>query len=298
MVEERAGLQKIAEISENLWFCMVDISLLKEQDINARLMKDNMFKQLTANIKKRGQLESVPFCCLQGNTIEIISGHHRVKASKMAGLKEIPILLDVSGLTRSQIAAKQLAHNSIEGFDDSDTLKEITKIINNVDDMLEAFMQNEFIEPQEDLSPLVHIKSDLDFKQISLVFLDNEIKDFNEFLRNLDQNPQEVWAADVRSFDDFCGALKKTQKVQDVKNVSAAISSMTKICNRYFDENGYEKNKPYVSVSKILGGATVPKETGNIIKEAVTSMVKNGDAKTKWEALENLAKEYLKKNEK
>ena len=298
MVEERAGLQKIAEISSGLWFCMVDISLLKEQDINARLMKDNMFKQLTANIKKRGQLESVPFCCLQGETIEIISGHHRVKASKMAGLKEIPILLDVSGLTRSQIAAKQLAHNSIEGFDDNDTLKEITKIITDVDDMLEAFMQNEFIEPQEDLPSLIHIKSDLDFKQISLVFLDNEIEDFNKFLRNLDQNPQEVWVGDVRSFDEFCASLKRTQKVQDVKNVSAGISSMAKICNRYFDENGYEKNKPYVSVSKILGGATVPKDVGETIKNAVSLMVKKGEAKSKWEAIEILSKEYLSKNEK
>lgn len=294
MAEKGNGVQKIAEISKDLWFCVVDISLLKEQDINARIMKENMFKQLTANIKKRGQLESVPFCCLDENgKIEIISGHHRVKASKMAGLTEIPILLDTSGLTRSQIAAKQLAHNSISGFDDPDILKEISKIITNVDDMLESFMEQEFIEPQEALSPLVHIKSELDWKQISLVFLENEIKDFKEFMKRLEQLPQEVWVGDVRSFDEFCKALKKTQKVQDVKNVSAAISAMIRICNRYFDENGYEKNRSYVSVSKILGGATCSKEAGEVIKEAVSKIVKNGEAKSKWEAMELLARRYL-----
>jgi hypothetical protein len=293
MAEERNGLQKIAQIGEDLWFCIVDISLLKEQDINARIMKDGMFKQLTANIKKRGQLESVPFCCMQNNTIEIVSGHHRIKAAKMAGLTSIPILLDVSGLNRSQIAAKQLAHNSISGFDDQDMLKEITKIIDNVDDMLESFMENEFIEPNEELSSLVHIKSDLDWKQISLVFLDNEIEDFDKFLKNLDQQPKEVWVADVRSFDKFCEGLKKTQKVQDVKNVSASVSAMVKICNRFFDENGYEKNKSYVSVSKILGGNTCSKEAGKTIKEALDKMVKNKEANSKWEAMEILARRYL-----
>ena len=294
MAEQRNGIQKIAEISKDLWFCTADISLLKEQDINARIMKDNMFRQLTANIKKRGQLESVPFCCLtKDDKIEIVSGHHRVKASKMAGLKEIPILLDTSGLTRSQIAAKQLAHNSISGFDDPDILREISKIINNVDDMLESFMEQQFIEPQETLPPLVHIKSDVDWKQISLVLLDNEIEDFNLFLKQLEQSPKEVWAADVRSFDDFCVALKKTQKVQDVKNVSAGVSAMTRICNRYFNENGYEKGRNYVSVSKILGGATCSKEAGETIKEAVTRMVKNKEANSRWEAMELLARRYL-----
>ena len=252
-----------------------------------------MFKQLTANVKKRGQLESVPFCCAVDNKIEIISGHHRIKAAKMAGIKYIPILLDTSGLTRSQIAAKQLAHNSINGFDDPDVLREITKIITDVDDMLESFITEQFVEPKEDLPSLIHIKSELEWKQISLVFLDNEIEDVENFLKRLEQTPNEIWVGDVRSFDDFCKMLKKTQRVQDVKNMSAGISAMVKICNRYFDENGYEKEKNYVSVSKILGGATCSKEAGEIIKSAVNKIVKNGEAKSKWEALEFLAKRYL-----
>ena len=34
------------------------------------------------------------------------------------------------------MAAKQLAHNAISGFDDQSTLKEIAKMIDDVDDML------------------------------------------------------------------------------------------------------------------------------------------------------------------
>ena len=44
MAEKRDGIQKIAEIGKDLWFCIVDIALLKEQNINARIMKENMFK--------------------------------------------------------------------------------------------------------------------------------------------------------------------------------------------------------------------------------------------------------------
>lgn len=63
MAEEGKGIQRIKEIGKGLWFCLADINVLKEQDMNARMMKENMMKQLSANIKKRGQLESVPLCC-------------------------------------------------------------------------------------------------------------------------------------------------------------------------------------------------------------------------------------------
>src|SRR6266699_1322539 len=46
-----------------------------------------------------------------------ISGHHRTRAATAAGLSELFVLVDVTGLSRSQIAAKQLAHNAIEGQD-------------------------------------------------------------------------------------------------------------------------------------------------------------------------------------
>lgn len=42
--------------------------------------------------------------------------------------------------SRSKIAAKQLAHNAISGFDDDSTLREIVKMIDDVDDMIESFV--------------------------------------------------------------------------------------------------------------------------------------------------------------
>ena len=127
------GYEVIYEMGSGLVIAKVGIDRVKEQDLNARVMKNEMQDQLTANIAKRGQLESLPFLVQTENALEIISGHHRIKSARAAGLKEFIAIVDESGLSRSQIAAKQLAHNAISGFDDDSTLKEIIKMITDVD---------------------------------------------------------------------------------------------------------------------------------------------------------------------
>ena len=104
--------EKLADLGSGLIIARVKVADVREQDINARIMKPEMMKQLTDNIRKRGQLESLPYCALT-DKIEIISGHHRFRAAREAGMKEVIVILDISGLNRSQIAAKQIPHNAI-----------------------------------------------------------------------------------------------------------------------------------------------------------------------------------------
>ena len=54
------GYEKIYDMGTGLIIAKVQIDKLREQDINARIMKKEMQDQLTANIKNRGQLESLP----------------------------------------------------------------------------------------------------------------------------------------------------------------------------------------------------------------------------------------------
>ena len=118
--------ETVADMGSGLVIAKVKLTDFREQDINARIMKTEMQKQLTDNIKKRGQLESLPFCALIDGKIEIISGHHRIRSAKDSGvLTELFVILDTTGLRRSQVAAKQLAHNAISGFDDQSTLKDV-----------------------------------------------------------------------------------------------------------------------------------------------------------------------------
>ena len=134
------GYEKIYDMGTGLIIAKVQIDKVREQDINARIMKKEMQDQLTANIKNRGQLESLPLLAEKDGVLEIVSGHHRIKSARAAGMKEIIAIIDVSGLSRSKIASKQLAHNAISGFDDPSVLREICKMLDDVDDMLESFI--------------------------------------------------------------------------------------------------------------------------------------------------------------
>ena len=78
--------ETVADMGFGLVIAKVKLTDFREQDINARIMKTEMQKQLTDNIKKRGQLESLPFCALIDGKIEIISGHHRIRSAKDSGV--------------------------------------------------------------------------------------------------------------------------------------------------------------------------------------------------------------------
>ena len=84
--EQSKNYEVIYDMGSGLVIAKVPIDKLKEQDINARIMKNEMQDQLTANIAKRGQLESLPLLVNVDGVIEIISGHHRIKSARAAGL--------------------------------------------------------------------------------------------------------------------------------------------------------------------------------------------------------------------
>ena len=163
-------------------------------------MKTEMQKQLTDNIKKRGQLESLPFCALIDGKIEIISGHHRIRSAKDSGvLTELFVILDTTGLRRSQVAAKQLAHNAISGFDDQSTLKEIAKMIDDVDDMLESYIGKDIIgEPMAELEKLLSPKVEFDWKNVTFTFLPHQLRDLDQLVKVLGSlNPDMLGVADI-----------------------------------------------------------------------------------------------------
>jgi ParB-like chromosome segregation protein Spo0J len=117
--------EKLLELGQGLELWKVGVDELREQDTNARSMPKEMFQRLTETIGRDKRLESLPFCALTPKGVEIVSGHHRVRTARAAEVKDIYILVDVTGLTPSEIAAKQLAHNSIEGTDNEQLVREI-----------------------------------------------------------------------------------------------------------------------------------------------------------------------------
>ena len=296
---EERGVEFVTDLGTDLYVAIVPINELREQDINARIMDDAKFKQLVNNIKKRGMVESLPFCAYTPKGIEIVSGHHRVKASREAGVKQLPVLLDMSGLNRSQIAAKQLAHNAISGIDDQNTLREIAKIITDVDDMLESAIDKEiFKEQKAEIERLSTPAVDIDWKTVQFTFLPHQIHDLDKLIEKT-QSVEIEGVASKEQFKPFVEALEKTQKFEDVKSVGTAVYLMTKAALERLGEGGYgEEDMDFVHLTKIFGGSAVPKEYADVISEAVKKMEKSGEINTKkkWEAIAAWAAKYLDEN--
>ena len=300
--EEMAGEQSkdyeiIYDMGGGLVIAKVGIDKAEEQDINARIMKNEMQDQLTANIAKRGQLESLPFLVEKDGKLEIISGHHRVKSARAAGLKEIIVIIDVSGLTRSQIAAKHLAHNAISGFDDESTLREIVKMITDVDDMIESFVGKDILEePLEQYEKMLSPAVQFDFKNVTFTFLPHQVRDMEALIKSLEvASPEIIGVAPYEQCKTFVETLSKYQKFEDIRNVGAAIHSMIETVNEKMNNAGYDENGEWTYLAKLFGSNAIPADAANIIQQAIKKAEKEGTvtSKNRWQLIEYLCAAYL-----
>lgn len=121
--------------TENRWkYDKVDIDLIDEAEMNANEMTRQDFDALCDNIGKSG-LSSVPCCYKKANgRYVMISGHHRLRACKKLHYREIGILwCNESDLSKDEIIAIQLSHNSLHGEDNRSILKKLFEQIQSVD---------------------------------------------------------------------------------------------------------------------------------------------------------------------
>ena len=285
----------LADLGNNLIIASVDVKMLREQDKNAHLMKPEMFRQLSENIKKRGGLESIPFCALVGKRIEIVSGHHRIRAAKEAGIERIYVMIDTSGLTRSQIVAKQLAHNALNGFDDKATLRELALMIEEVDDMIESYIGKDILkQPEEELEKLISPVLEYDWKEIQMIFLPHQVSDMEKLVATIDGNKDYIGAGHIDQFEKLLNTLSKYQKFTDIKNIGAAIHMMIEVANRVMSDAEFDGKEEWVPLSRILGNAAIPKESAEKVKKVLDQMEKNEEIEKnkRWKGLELMADKY------
>ena len=74
--------------------------------INAHFMAKRVYDQLVTNIKRDGNLSTLPLCWHDAaGKIHILSGHHRVDAARDAGIEALLYLYTDSELTADQRTA-------------------------------------------------------------------------------------------------------------------------------------------------------------------------------------------------
>jgi hypothetical protein len=237
MGKRKRNYEVMLDLGDGLCVCKGDIDSMREQDLNARSMPPEMFKQLAANIEKRQGLESLPLLAETEKGIEIVSGHHRVRAARAAEVTTIFFLLDRSGLTRDQIIAKQLAHNSIEGTDDPQILKELFEQIYDAEARIASFIDPKSlgIDCFEQVK-IGDIETDIQFKQISFLFLAHQLEAFDDAANEIDKDTEMVGIADLEQYEKVKEAIHKVREVDDIRAVGMIMSRMCDIVMEYYDE--------------------------------------------------------------
>ena len=239
-----AGLEsaeRLCAAGDNLEVWQVHYTHIREQDLNARVMPPEMLERLTENIRNEKRMESLPLGVLRGDHIELISGHHRVRAAVAAEVLEFPMLVDTRDLSTSAVKAKQLAHNAIAGADDMDMLEQIFSQIDTIEHQLEAFInlgddvRQAFAESAKIMSEEVVIN----WPVLAIAFLPLQMRRREAVAERLAQQvPKDagaVWAVPEDVAQRFSDALNRVGKSQDIRTVGNILGRMSEIVEAELD---------------------------------------------------------------
>lgn len=215
----------------SLRYILVDEA--REQDINANVMPQGMFNALISNISKNSVLESVPLFATREETpdvIEVVSGHHRTRAAKQAGIDGFVVLL-YRGITAAEIHAKQLAHNSIQGKSDPEIVKEIFERIDSIPEQMESYIDPAIFAtlPKAVSFDMIDIDPLAESKTVTVVFLPTQARDFKTAVELLDSQPDQVYLANREAFDGFKTAVQFARDELEIVSVPTAIAAMARL---------------------------------------------------------------------
>lgn len=230
---EAVDTSQVMQIADGLvikWVRTVD---LKEQDLNAQIMEPRKFDTLTQNVKLRGMLESLPYCYQPDGkgSIQIVSGHHRVRSANKAGIKEIPVIVDEKHMSRSTITAKQIAANELTGTADEKLLAQLIQNMDSVDDMLMSGLdENQLPHPEPAKVDIDSLNLKYDFKSVEFLFLSREFDEVKEYLEKSGSDFKAV--AEISVYEDFSRELVLYANRHNIKNISSALSDLIGIARK------------------------------------------------------------------
>lgn len=194
----------------------------------------------------------------------------------------------MSGLSRSAIAAKQLAHNAINGVDDLEMVKEIAAMITEADDLIESFIGKNALESDiTKIDKALNPKINFDWKEIKLLFLPHQLEDLQEFIETADLKVDFIGVGSTAQFNEFIDSLIKYQELANIKNIGAAIHKLIEVANGENDSR--EEGTNWVPSSTIVGNGAIPKLKSEEILGAIDEVKKAYGIEGKLECIEKMA---------
>jgi len=310
-MEEVKHQEKGLEVGPDLWVRNVEIRELREQDLNAQVMQPAMFNRLAANIRERGALESLPYCYQPGGEgpIEIVSGHHRVRAARQAGLAIIPVIVDERPMSVSQKVSKQIAHNALSGEPDEALLAQLVTLMTDADDLLASGLDPEHLPVVDlDATKMDVPAAAFDWRTVTFTFLPKQMADLQEVIDSIGSCDLAA-VADVELFQPFAAACYRYGRIKEVKSVGTTISLITSVATQAIEAYRRKETDDVVAYSverlaedeetdvwtdtvKVVGDR-IPLAAAAVVGSAVERMLDRGEITRPWQALEMWAADYL-----
>lgn len=241
IVTSNALLARISKsfLPEGLTMMLVHVDDLIEQDINAQSMPKAMFDQLIANMKEAGAAESSVLAVRSGKQIELISGHHRTRSARAAGVTYL-LAYVYDNLSRARIHSKQLAHNSIAGKSDPELVRRIWERIDDVAARFEAFIDPRLFENMP--KPVQFKPIDVDMghvaKTVLITFLPTQQMDFDAVIEYIlpKTDVDKVYLAQRDVYDQWIAALNRVRAEMEIVNLPTAIAEMARLAQERLDQ--------------------------------------------------------------
>ena len=211
----------------------VEISKIRLIDKNARYMEQTDFRALVDNIKRDGELSSVPFCVkYPDGHFTVVSGNHRVEAAKMAGLTIIPVMYVLE------------EHNSISGKDDPEIIKQLLDEIRDVAFKEYAHISNEILEGVKDIDYTVEMPNN-EVVPVTLMFVDTSKAALDRLLEELEAyTPAELENTIIMDKNYMKRLNEVTAKVSSrfkIKAQALSVCKMVELVDNMLD-GGRENN--------------------------------------------------------
>lgn len=205
-------------------------------EVNARYMPPQTMQTFIDNVKSDGRLESTPLVWidpeLPPGKYRIISGHHRIEASRAAGISKILVMI-CSPSDRDDLVSRQLAHNAIVGLDDKAILAQLFESIRDVSKKFSTGLSSSI----EKISyPALNFKVGM-FKEVLLLFIPSQIEDLDAAIQLLSIKSQAtVLVEPIEYYEKVIKAIQRIKKIENIKSTNAAVSRLIELGKMKLDE--------------------------------------------------------------
>jgi hypothetical protein len=207
----------------------MDPKQIRLLDKNPHYMPKRVFDQLRSNIKKDGNLSSLPLLWKQGEVYECLSGNHRVSAAQDESLPIILCLYTDAELSLAEKRAIQLSHNSLIGKDDPNLLREVWMEIDDIASKIYSGLDENLLETLPAASPIQIKDAGLCFEELTLLFLPSEIERIEQVLTRLCKVGKRRFASRFEDWERFFDCLLGYKEAMGIVNTGVALLNMVEI---------------------------------------------------------------------